>query len=71
MRTIAIGKRGGSDAAHCALRFESGQLKLHRSGAGDIFVNNESVESSQSLNVGDVVRVGQPAAELHIVALEE
>lgn len=69
---IAVGARGGSvSAAHCKLSFIDDELEVRRVGAAALRVNDESVESRRRLEIGDVVRVGQPAAELHIVALEE
>jgi hypothetical protein len=71
-RTIVIGRRGGSaGGTHCVLQFDNGTLAVQRSAGASLSVNDDPVETRRELRIGDVVRIGDPAAELHIVALED
>jgi hypothetical protein len=71
-RTIAIGERGGPPGSvHCVLNFDNGVLAIQRSGGTELRVNEVLVDASRRLEIGDIVRVGDPVAELRIVALED
>ena len=71
-RAIAIGERaGGSDAIHCVLAFDNGELTIDAGTDTPLHVNGDPVSGRRRLAVGDVVRVGDPASELHIVAMED
>lgn len=71
-RALVIGERGGSiDGTHCLLNFSGDQLAVERIGGSQVRVNDAPVESGHRLEVGDTLRIGDPAAELHIVALED
>lgn len=70
-RTIAIGGSGTPGAAAlCVLERGDGGIELVRGAQETIFVNDERVTERRSLAVGDVVRIGESAAVLHIVAME-
>jgi hypothetical protein len=71
-RTIAIGSTAGApDTVHCALVFDNGALAIDPGAGSRLRVNGDLVAGRRSLAVGDVVLVGEPAAELHIVAMED
>jgi hypothetical protein len=71
-RTIAIGERAGvPEGVHFVLNFDDGELALHPATDAQLRVNEQPVDARRSLAVGDIVRVGDAAAELHIVAMED
>ena len=71
-RTIAIGKRAGPpDAVHCVLVFDDGELAIDPGTDAQLRVNDVPIDERRALTVGDIVRIGDLAAELHIVAMED
>ena len=53
------------------LVFDKGELAIDPGADTQLRVNDDPVAGRRPLAVGDVVRVGDPAAELHIVAMED
>lgn len=60
----------GVSAAHCEIGFRNGELRLRDSSRYGTFVNEKPVAGEIVLKPADVVRIGTPGAELHVVRLE-
>ncbi|HUQ51654.1 MAG TPA: FHA domain-containing protein, partial [Gammaproteobacteria bacterium] len=70
-RTIVVGgANSGVSRAHCEVVLRDGELKLRDLSSFGTFVNERKVLSEIALERADVIRVGSPGAELHVVSLE-
>lgn len=69
-RTVLVGGESGVSRLHCEVFVRDGELKLRDSSAYGTFVNERRVAGETTLERGDVIRIGTPGAELHVVDVE-
>jgi hypothetical protein len=70
-RTIVVdGGASGVSRAHCELALRDGELKIKDLSRYGTFVNEKRILGEAALARADVIRVGSPGAELHVVELE-
>lgn len=69
-RMIVIEDQSGVSAAHCEIGLRDGELHLRDTSRYGTYVNEKRVSGETVLKPSDIVRVGTPGAELHVVALE-
>jgi hypothetical protein len=55
---------------HCEVVLQDGELKLRDLSSYGTFVNEKRVAGETALKRGDVIRIGSPGAELHVVDVE-
>jgi hypothetical protein len=70
-RSVVLGN--GSNAIsrlHCEVVLQDGELKLRDLSSYGTFVNEKRVAGETSLKRADVIRIGSPGAELHVVDVE-
>ncbi len=70
-RTVVVAAgNSGVSRVHCEIVFRDGELKLRDLSSFGTFVNERKVAGETALNRADVIRVGSPGAELHVVSVE-
>ena len=70
-RTLVVGEgNSGVSRMHCEVVLRDGELKLRDLSSFGTFVNERKVTGETTLQRADVIRVGSPGAELHVVSLE-
>jgi hypothetical protein len=70
-RTVVLAAgNSGVSRVHCEVVFRDGELKLRDLSSFGTFVNERKVAGETTLNRADVIRVGSPGAELHVVSVE-
>ncbi len=70
-RTVVVGaSNSGVSRAHCEVVLRDGELKLRDMSSFGTFVNERKVVGETTLERADVIRIGSPGAELHVVSLE-
>jgi pSer/pThr/pTyr-binding forkhead associated (FHA) protein len=70
-RTLLVGpEHSGVSRLHCEVVLRDGELKLRDLSTFGTFVNERRIAGEATLNRADVIRVGSPGAELHVVSLE-
>lgn len=70
-RSIVLsGGQSGVSRAHCELVRRDGELKLLDMSRYGTFVNEKRVSGEISLQPSDVVRIGSPGEQLHVIRLE-
>jgi hypothetical protein len=70
-RTIVVASQAnGVSRAHCELVVRDGELKLVDLSRYGTFVNEKKVAGETTLQRADVIRIGSPGAELHVVSME-
>ena len=70
-RTLVVAaSNSGVSRVHCEVVLRDGELKLHDLSSFGTFVNERKVAGETTLNRGDVIRIGSPGAELHVVSVE-
>jgi hypothetical protein len=70
-RTVLVGAgSSGVSRVHCEVVLRDGELKLRDLSTFGTFVNERKVAGETTLKRADVIRVGSPGAELHVVSLE-
>jgi pSer/pThr/pTyr-binding forkhead associated (FHA) protein len=55
---------------HCEVVLQDGELKLRDLSSYGTFVNEKRVAGETVLKRADVIRIGSPGAELHVVDVE-
>ena len=55
---------------HCEVVLRDGELKLRDLSSYGTFVNERKVAGETTLERADVIRIGSPGAELHVVDVE-
>ena len=70
-RTVVLSGQSGVSRLHCEVILRDGELKLRDLSSYGTFVNERRVAGETTLNRADVIRVGSPGAELHVVDVEE
>jgi len=70
-RTVVVASQAnGVSRAHCELIVRDGELKLVDLSRYGTFVNERKVAGETTLQRADVIRIGSPGAELHVVSME-
>jgi hypothetical protein len=70
-RTLLVGEgSSGVSRLHCEVVLRDGELKLRDLSSYGTFVNERKIAGEATLNRGDVIRIGSPGAEVHVVSLE-
>jgi hypothetical protein len=70
-RTIVIDdQHGGVSRSHCEIRLRDGELRLRDVSSYGTFVNEKRISGETTLRAADVIRIGSPGAELHVVTVE-
>jgi hypothetical protein len=70
-RTIVVdSSSAGISRAHCEIAMRNGELRLRDLSRFGTFVNEQRIDAEAVLKPADVIRIGSPGAELHVVALE-
>jgi len=71
-RTIVLNSgQGGVSRAHCELVKRDGELKLVDKSTFGTFVNEKRIEGEIALQPADVIRVGSPGEQLHVIRMED
>jgi predicted component of type VI protein secretion system len=60
----------GVSRLHCEVVLRDGELRLRDLSSFGTFVNERKVAGETVLSRADVIRVGSPGDELHVVSLE-
>ncbi len=68
--TIVIDDVAGLAEAHCVVQWQGSALRLQDLSGGRTSVNGRIVEESVELNIGDVIEIGSPSVQLHVVIVE-
>ena len=69
-RTVVLSGESGVSRLHCEVILRDGELKLRDLSSYGTFVNERRVAGETTLNRADVIRIGSPGAELHVVDVE-
>jgi hypothetical protein len=69
-RTVVLTGGSGVSRLHCEVVLQDGELKLRDLSSYGTFVNEKRVAGEISLKRADVIRIGSPGAELHVVDVE-
>jgi hypothetical protein len=70
-RVILVGAgHGGVSRHHCELVQRDGELRIKDLSRYGTFVNERRIEGETTLERADVIRIGSPGAELHVVGME-
>lgn len=70
-RTLLVGEgSSGVSRLHCEVVLRDGELKVRDLSSFGTFVNERKIAGEAVLERADVIRVGSPGAELHVVSLE-
>lgn len=69
-RTIVVDDQTGVSRSHCLLRISDGEMRLEDLSRHGTYVNERRVSGDETLHPADVIRVGSPGAQLHVVSVE-
>jgi hypothetical protein len=70
-RTVVVAQGvSGISRLHCDVVLRDGELRLRDFSSFGTFVNEKKVAGEITLQRADVIRVGSPGVELHVVSLE-
>jgi hypothetical protein len=69
-RSVLVDGGSGVSRLHCEVFVRDGELRLRDSSTYGTFVNERRVAGETTLERGDVIRIGTPGAELHVVDVE-
>jgi hypothetical protein len=69
-RTVVLSGSGGVSRQHCEVVLRDGELKLRDLSSYGTFVNEKKIAGETTLKRADVIRIGSPGAELHVVDVE-
>ena len=70
-RTVLLAQgANGVSRQHCEVVLRDGELKLRDLSTFGTFVNESKTAGETTLQRADVIRIGSPGAELHVVGLE-
>jgi hypothetical protein len=70
-RTVVLATSGGTSRLHAEVVLRDGELMLRDLSSYGTFVNEKKVAGETALKRADVIRIGSPGAELHVVDLED
>jgi pSer/pThr/pTyr-binding forkhead associated (FHA) protein len=60
----------GVSRVHCEVVLRDGELKVRDLSSFGTFVNERKIAGEATLQRADVIRIGSPGAELHVVNVE-
>ncbi len=69
-RTVVLDTSSGISRLHCEVVLRDGELMLRDLSSYGTFVNEKKVAGETALKRADVIRIGSPGAELHVVSVE-
>jgi len=69
-RTVVLSGSSGVSRLHCEVVLRDGELKLRDLSRYGTFVNEKRVAGETALSRADIIRIGSPGAELHVVDVE-
>ena len=69
-RTVVLSAEPVCRALHCEVILRDGELKLRDLSSYGTFVNEKRIAGETTLKRADVIRIGSPGAELHVVDME-
>jgi hypothetical protein len=69
-RTVVLVGNSGVSRLHCEVALRDGELKLRDLSSFGTFVNEKKIAGEATLKRADVIRIGSPGAELHVVDVE-
>ncbi len=69
-RTIVVDDQSGVSRSHCRVHVRDGEMRLEDLSSYGTFVNERRVSGEETLKAADVIRVGSPGAQLHVVSVE-
>jgi hypothetical protein len=70
-RTVVVGEgSSGVSRIHCEVVLRDGDLRVRDLSSFGTFVNERKIAGEATLRRGDVIRIGSPGAELHVVNVE-
>ena len=69
-RTVVLSGSSGVSRQHCEVVLRDGELKLRDLSSYGTFVNERKISGETTLMRADVIRIGSPGAELHVVDVE-
>ena len=69
-RTVVLTGTSCVSRQHCEVALRDGELKLRDLSSYGTFVNEKKVAGETTLKRADVIRIGSPGAELHVVDVE-
>ena len=69
-RTVVLVGSSAVSRLHCEVILRDGELKLRDLSSYGTFVNEKRVAGETTLKRADVIRIGSPGAELHVVDVE-
>jgi hypothetical protein len=69
-RTVVLSGESGVSRLHCEVILRDGELKLRDLSSYGTFVNERRVAGETTLNRADVIRIGSPGVELHVIDVE-
>jgi hypothetical protein len=70
-RTLLVAEGvSGISRLHCEIVMRDGELRLRDFSSFGTFVNEKKIAGEVTLRRADVIRVGSPGVELHVVSLE-
>jgi hypothetical protein len=69
-RTVVLSGSGGVSRQHCEVALRDGELTLRDLSSYGTFVNEKKVAGETTLKRADIIRIGSPGAELHVVDVE-
>ena len=70
-RTVVLDTSGAVSRLHAEVALRDGELTLRDLSSHGTFVNEKKVAGETPLHRADVIRIGSPGAELHVVDLED
>lgn len=69
-RTIVLSGSNAVSRLHCEVVLRDGELKLRDLSSYGTFVNERKITGETTLSRADIIRIGSPGAELHVVDVE-
>jgi hypothetical protein len=69
-RTVVLAGHSGVSRLHCEVALRDGELRLRDLSSFGTFVNEKKIAGEATLKRADVIRIGSPGAELHVVDVE-
>ena len=68
-RLVVYASREGIAGAHCSIGIVGSDVIVSNHGSAELFVNEQKIEHTSTLKIGDKLRVGDIHRELQLIAL--
>ena len=65
------GETAGVSPRHCSIQFHGDQIVLQDTSEEGTFVDDQRVNGSITLKLGQLIRIGTPAEQLELIACLE